>query len=466
MEIFKKYLWGIGLLCLPIISMGQNITRAEYFFDTDPGMGNGMQLSVSGSDTADFTATVATTGLNPGEHYLYLRTWDDRGVWSHHTRKRVWIYPSIDAAEYFFDSDPGVNNGISLPISAVQDSINFNETINTTGLTSGEHMVYIRTRDNNGNWSHHTRKKIWIMPSLVNAEYFFDTDPGVGNGTSISVTAALDSISFNDAINVTGVTPGEHWVYLRTQDDKGLWSHHTRKRIFVKPSIDEAEYFFDTDPGLGNGTPLTITPTLDSISFNESISTVGLGTGGHLLYIRTRDDRGVWSLHTRKRVYVESQLVAAEYFFDTDTGIGLCTPLVVGTPSDSVDWDISFIMPFVTPGNHHLYVRTMDDRGVWSHYAQPKVVTVLPVGEEDIENHEVWLYNSETSLFVKITGNSLNQVGDIALYDASGKLVFNKNKISLNQGINQIQVGNLPAATYFAELRIGEERIIRQLFFR
>lgn len=465
MENLSKYLWGIGWLCLPILSWAQNITRAEYFFDIDPGKGNGTQISVSGSDTVDFTASVATTGLSSGEHYLYLRTWDDRGVWSHHTRKRVWIYPSIDAAEYFFDTAPGVGNGIALPISAVVDSINFNETLDFTGVTPGEHYVYLRTRDDNGNWSHHTRKRIWVSPSIAAAEYFFDTDPGVGNGTSLSVSATLDSIDFNGGATAS-LSPGEHYVYLRTQDDKGDWSHHTRKRIWVNPSIVSAEYFFDTDPGVGNGMALTVTATLDSISFNEGISTTGLGTGDHLLYIRTLDDRGVWSLHTRKRIYVETQIIAAEYFFDADTGVGICTPLVVGTPGDTVNWDINFIMPYVAPGNHNLYVRTMDDRGVWSHFALPEVVNVLPVGDEEIASHDVWLYNANGSLFVRINGEQAESAGDIALYDAGGKLVFSRSKVSLQQGITEIQVGNLPTATYFAELRLGGERHVRQLVFR
>lgn len=465
MENIGKYLWGIGLLCLPMISWGQNITRAEYFFDTDPGTGNGTQISVSGSDTVDFTASVVTTGLDPGEHYLYLRTWDDRGVWSHHTRKRVWIYPNIDAAEYFFDNDPGIGSGIALSISAVIDSINFNETLDFTGVSPGEHYVYLRTRDDNGNWSHHTRKRIWVSPSIVAAEYFFDSDPGVGNGTSVSVSATLDSIDFNGSV-AASLRPGEHYVYLRTQDDKGDWSHHTRKRIWVNPSIVGAEYFFDADPGLGNGTALTVTATLDTISFNEGINTTGLSTGDHLLYIRTLDDRDVWSLHTRKRIYIESQLIAAEYFFDTDTGVGICVPLIVGTPGDTVNWDITFIMPFVAPGNHRLYVRTMDDRGVWSHYALPEVVNVLPVGDEEIEANNIWLYNSGSSVFVQLNGTAEASVGDIALYDSSGKLIFSKSRVNVEPGTTEIQVGNLPTATYFAELRLGKERYIRQLLFK
>ena len=60
--------------------------------------------------------------------------------------------------------------------------------------------------------------------------------------------------------------------------------------------LNQAEYFFDTDPGLGNATALTVGAASDSLILNQSVSTVGLSAGFHTLFVRFRDTQGVWGL--------------------------------------------------------------------------------------------------------------------------------------------------------------------------
>ena len=54
--------------------------------------------------------------------------------------------------------------------------------------------------------------------------------------------------------------------------------------------VAAAEYYFDTDPGRGNGTALSITNN----SATASASLVGL-TGQHTLHVRSQDRAGNWS---------------------------------------------------------------------------------------------------------------------------------------------------------------------------
>ena len=54
------YLLFFGLF---VIAQGYaQITEAEYFFDTDPGVGNGTALSVANGNTIDESFTIPTTG--------------------------------------------------------------------------------------------------------------------------------------------------------------------------------------------------------------------------------------------------------------------------------------------------------------------------------------------------------------------------------------------------------------------
>ena len=90
-----------------------------------------------------------------------------------------------------------------------------------------------------------------------NAEYFFDHDPGPGNGTPISVSTPGVSVSFPAHIPIN-LSPGFHWLGIRVKDSDGKWSLFQRRNFYVSqpgtdlPIITKAEYFFDTDPGVGN----------------------------------------------------------------------------------------------------------------------------------------------------------------------------------------------------------------------
>ncbi|MFI5164263.1 MAG: hypothetical protein ACHQHP_03340, partial [Bacteroidia bacterium] len=51
--------------------------------------------------------------------------------------------------------------------------------------------------------------------------------------------------------------------------------------------IDSAEYFIDTDPGIGKGIPAAI-PHGDSINGNLSVNTNGITSGFHNLFFRVK----------------------------------------------------------------------------------------------------------------------------------------------------------------------------------
>jgi len=64
------------LLILSIIwepHTGQQIVRAEYFIDVDPGYGNGTVLAASAATHAETILTIPLSGLKAGMHTLYAR---------------------------------------------------------------------------------------------------------------------------------------------------------------------------------------------------------------------------------------------------------------------------------------------------------------------------------------------------------------------------------------------------------
>ncbi|WP_370104876.1 hypothetical protein, partial [Winogradskyella sp.] len=149
----------ISLILIALLSswvIEAQIVSAEYFIDTDPGVGNGVALTVSGN-TINQDLNVPTNGLSNGIHKLYIRVLSTTGEWSLYDQNVFYVNPnntntaSIASAEYFIDSDPGVGNG--MPLSVTGDVVDMDFNIPTSGLVDGVHKLYVRVINTDGTWS-------------------------------------------------------------------------------------------------------------------------------------------------------------------------------------------------------------------------------------------------------------------------------------------------------------------------
>lgn len=216
---------------------------------------------------------------------------------------------SITEMEYFYDVDPGFGNATAIAPNAnsgiLTQQINIPTPLNETGFTT----LYLRVKDNNNVWSLYNAITFYITDiqtggatSITGLEYFIDNDPGMGNATALSVNTNSGSLTQTYSISMGTLTEGFHKLYIRTQDDLGTWSLYDKRTFFVTPepnntTIVSAEYFYDTDPGLGNGTSTTLAPTGNPNEFTIDLSTVDVSCGLHDFYIRLVNDDGTWSLY-------------------------------------------------------------------------------------------------------------------------------------------------------------------------
>jgi len=216
--------------------------------------------------------------------------------------------------------------------------------------------------------------------TLVQGEYFYDTDHGVGNGTAISFTSS-DSVDIViPSIPTTGQIPGYHHLYIRTKSSTGKWGMYVGKEIFIQPAtsiisnqVVSGEYFYDTDHGVGTGTAFSFS-TLDSVDVTANFPTTTLSPGYHHLFIRTVNSFGQWSMYAGREIFVQpatsivsTQVISGEYFFDTDNGIGSGIPFSFST-LDSVNITSNFPTTTLAPGYHHLFIRVKGTLGKWSMY--------------------------------------------------------------------------------------------------
>jgi hypothetical protein len=130
---------------------------------------------------------------------------------------------------------------------------------------------------------------------IVQAEYFFDFDPGTGNGFAIDVSPAAE-VNLNFTPNQDGLTIGFHTLYVRAKNSNGQWTHYSSRSFYkhgeiippVLSDINRIEYFINTDPGAGNAVPVNTTQATQT-SGAFSIDQDTLPAGFHTLYIRGID---------------------------------------------------------------------------------------------------------------------------------------------------------------------------------
>lgn len=400
--LFACMTWGAATLAQP------NITAAEYFFDNDPGFGNGTGITgfTAATDIAGHNFNADVSLLASGMHTLYVRTRNANGIWSTTNNMAIAkvqvLYSNphsvtnIEKLEYFYDTDPGYGNGANVPVTAATDIASFAFNADVSGLAPGMHTLYVRGRDAGGFWSMTNNivfAKVQVLYSnphnvtnIVKAEYFYDTDPGLGNGTNIPVTAATDISNMLFNADVSALGTGVHTLYVRTRDASGFWSMAnigTFAKVQVLYSnphsvtnINKAEYYYDTDPGVGNGTDIPLMAATDISGMVFNTNTGAIAPGVHTLYIRTRDAGGFWSL-TNTIIFAKvkelspnphsvSNIVYAEYFVDTDPGLGNGGYIALTPATDIANINFNVDMTIYPNQVHRLYVRSRDAEGKWS----------------------------------------------------------------------------------------------------
>ncbi|RAK70700.1 hypothetical protein DLM85_07705 [Hymenobacter edaphi] len=373
----------------------QTISQAEYYLDgPDPGYGAATPITIStpAADLAGLSFSANVSGLGAGFHRLSVRTKDAAGPWSLTTRRTFYYEPlaatasNVNKVEYFVDTDPGFGSATDVPVTAGTDLAGVSFSLNAGSLAAGFHIVGVRSRDANGQWSLTTRRTFYYEPAataavnITKAEYFIDTDPGFGAATDIPVASpATDVSGLAFSLNVSSLAAGFHQLGVRTRDANGQWSLTTRRTFYYEPAaaaavnITKVEYFLDADPGFGSGTDVPVTAGLDVAGVAIAVPVSSLTTGFHTLSVRSRDANGAWSLTTARPFYYEPLPAAApsitkmEYYFDTDPGFGSATDVPVAVPApDLAGFGFLADASALPDGQHRFFVRTRDASGKWS----------------------------------------------------------------------------------------------------
>lgn len=238
----NKLILILLILCGNYLCIGQNVTKVEYCIDVDNGVGQNTIINITpGQDIVSNLNITLPASVTPGFHKLYLRSKDSNGKWSHTTRYNINVVPAnmtnnLITGEYFIDNDPQFGMGTSFTIAP--QSPNITQSILPQilpTLSVGYHKIYGRIKDALGRWSHTFRINIQVTQNnqqlnVVEAEYFFGTDPEFGNATVINTVSANPSTDGTWTFNVpypAGNYNLNDSLFMRIRDVNGKWSHTT-----------------------------------------------------------------------------------------------------------------------------------------------------------------------------------------------------------------------------------------------
>lgn len=417
-----------ALLGLGRAARAQGLTRLEYFYDTDPGYGQGQQVVFPGAAAAQSpTYTATMTGLTPGFHTLYTRVLAQlpaevnpmgplgllqtnaapgqpgylpaRKAWSIAHVRPVYVGPvgagldNLGYLEYYFDLDPGYGQGHGVPLSPAAVSVDKLYVADLSGLTPGFHTMYTRVKNVSGAWSISSVRPMYVgpasgtgsvVPSLTYAEYYFDADPGYRQGTRVNFATPGTSIDQGFVADLSAVSNGIHTLFVRVRNAAGGWSI-TNVRPFLKSgvtvsasprNITRAEYYVDADPGFGHATAVAITPgTSIDQAFTADLSAVTNGV--HTLFVRVMDESRAWSIVSVKPFVRQGSIPSAARPLITQfryqvfpksspTAAGPPEYYVLPTPTRAADVNVTFPtnVCVTTAGDYLMRVAALDANGV------------------------------------------------------------------------------------------------------
>ena len=397
--------------------------------------------------------TFQLSTLPNGTHMIYFKVRDQNNVWSKEVSLSLQVNGIPVANIIEITPNPGVETRkITFKASGTDDGgeiVGYNwrstlngslETLSTfsrTDLSVGEHIIYLRVKDNLDVWSPEVSMTLLVHPvpkvtsmSIVpvfqhsGSPVVFYARGNVDGGSIVKYnwSSSLDGYMGNEnEFTSTELSNGTHVISVKALDEKGIWSDERSMTITVN-GRPHAEIVNVSKTRVTQGDPISFegkgtdggsielyewstSPSVILYSGVEShLDTFLYENGTNTIYLRVQDNHGAWSDKASTQVGVNgipiaridhvSKFTAEEgeqIFFraggEDDSAI---VEYLWESSRDGVLYqgpDEEFRIDSLSLGNHTINLTVKDDEGVWSSAA---VTNVLIIEEKD-ESGMPWL---------------------------------------------------------------------------
>ncbi len=333
-------------------------------------------------------------------------------------------------AEVFWGNDKGV--GLSGATFSVAEGSN-GLTIPTENMQPGAYLMSVRVKDSRGVWTPTVSRMIYISSDhmVKDAEYFIDTDPGVGKGTFV---AGLKNGAYDLTIPTNSLASGPHTLTVHTLDASGRRDGGISRSFIVSANSSEIEWFFDKDPGVGNANKVSAENDRNVLL----LPTASLAPGSHILSIRAKDSKNRWTTTVTHPLYVVESIedvVGGEYFIDEDPGEGHAVSFGVESNGCS-----SFVVPTdkLALGIHYLTLRAKTASGKWITLHVAPFEVGISGGVRSIEWKMPLSVRREGSSVI-IEGKDIPAGSVVDVVSISGRRIH-RERLRFENGVNSIPV--------------------------
>ncbi|WP_347841444.1 T9SS type A sorting domain-containing protein [uncultured Draconibacterium sp.] len=462
-------------------SPNEEIVAAEYFIDSDPGIGSAIAVAVTPSQEMSTVFLPDLDSFANGLHTIGVRVQSASGVWSM-VRSQSFLLNKLNtnedivAAEYFVNTDPGVGQANEIPVEAGREvTLAFSPGLDS--LENGLHTIGVRTQSESGNWSMVRTSSFMLLRQSTSAtamEYFFDTDPGIGQAIQIANTGGEKHQAEAFAVDVSGLTPGLHTIFVRAQGNLGEWGMVAMEEfchgavpdfslpeeayrdsvIFIENrtanSSDSTQYFWDFDDD-----------GIYESSLSGDTALVFQDTGSYTISLMTGDSSTCFNT-IQKTVHVaETPLYNIEFFVTDNSGNLISNAEIEFEYPDAIIVSDSIIHVYDVPAGTYGYIITSDgyqpysfDLTVSDHdlmvsvSLQPEACQLIVYDSLTIA--EVLCYNSNEGEYrvVSIVGDSTLYTLEIRDMDADTILYEIHDVDSFGYTVSGLLPGNYSSQIY------------------
>ncbi len=253
-----------------LVDEGQTVRLAGGFSDPENDIRGYLWTSdIDGEVGSAWDLT--TSSLSNGTHYISFRVMDGYGVWSEDAAARVTVNgipraiiigldPSSaqegEVIEFRGDYVDHENDVQVYEWTSDKDGLlGGHQRLSSSSLSNGTHMISFRVMDGNGVWSEavfhrvtvNGKPRAWIEDvrpvGIMEGETVHFSGKAIDDLAVVAYlwSSSIDGLLSEISVFSTGdLSPGNHDLTFKAQDDKGTWSEATTVAFTVKAIVINA----------------------------------------------------------------------------------------------------------------------------------------------------------------------------------------------------------------------------------
>lgn len=141
--------------------------------------------------------------------------------------------------------------------------------------------------------------------NITRLEYSIDGFLAEGKGTAIDIPGKSKELDDAFSIDISGLEPGIHTIHVRAMNEEGVWSFAAKQSFYVpeppvNPEIATVEYSINEMVKEDEGEMITLQNGSNELDSTLLFDVAALEPGIHNIYMRAKNEWGVWSLPVAK----------------------------------------------------------------------------------------------------------------------------------------------------------------------